>query len=138
MATLALPVDEVGRRYRKGIDWGGAALSTLSVALLTYSLSYVVVLAIGGRESSFIILVFSESTASPRGWKDPQIPSLFVTSIALLVFFILYELRRERTGLSVLMPMSIWKNRGPGLEVSWGLYFLPGAVFLLNSFDFVS
>jgi hypothetical protein len=41
LGTFVLPYDQVSRRYTKGLDWGGAFLSTSGVGLLTYGLAYV-------------------------------------------------------------------------------------------------
>ncbi|KAI0684208.1 major facilitator superfamily domain-containing protein [Cytidiella melzeri] len=89
---FALPTDDNSRRYTQGLDWVGAILSTSGLALLVYDLA--------------------ESTATPRGWAAPFIPSFFGTSIVLIVSFVLWELRREAKGDSVLLPMSMWTQPG--------------------------
>lgn len=53
-----------------------------------------------------------ESTVTPKGWATPFIPSLLGTSIILIVSFIVWELRREARGESVLLPMSMWVQPG--------------------------
>lgn len=65
-----------------------------------------------------------ESTTAPKGWATPFIPSLLGTSISILVLFVLWELRRESKGQSVLFPMSMWTQRGTKM----------GPVFLLVVF----
>ena len=54
----------------------------------------------------------SESTATPKGWATPFVPSLFGTAIVLIVGFVLWELRREAKNQSVLLPMSMWTQPG--------------------------
>ena len=58
------------------------------------------------------LLISSESAATPKGWAAPFVPSLLGTSLVLIVSFVLWELRRERRGQSVLLPMSIWTQPG--------------------------
>lgn len=41
LGWLALGEEKAEKKYTKGLDWGGALLSTAGVALLTYSLAYV-------------------------------------------------------------------------------------------------
>lgn len=53
-----------------------------------------------------------ESTTTPKGWATPFVPSLLGTSLILIVSFVLWEIRREARGQSVLMPMSMWRQRG--------------------------
>lgn len=79
----------------------------------------------------------SQSTTAPRGWATPFVPSLLGTAIILLVSFILWEIRRESKGQSVLMPMSMFSQ--PGAKMGpiillvvfgwWGFntqgYFIP-------------
>ncbi|KAF5367005.1 hypothetical protein D9758_003849 [Tetrapyrgos nigripes] len=84
------------RYYTKGLDWGGAALSTIGVALLTYSLA--------------------DSTSVPRGWANPRIPTLACVSVVLLVGFWYYEVWREKRDLSVLMPPRMWRQKGTKLK----------------------
>ncbi|KAI0341364.1 MFS general substrate transporter [Trametopsis cervina] len=112
-----LPADDHSRRYTQGLDWIGALLSTSGLALLVYDLA--------------------ESTTTPRGWAAPFIPSLFGTSIILIVAFVLWELRREAKGESVLLPMSMWTQPGAKMGPTillvffgwWGFntlgYYLP-------------
>ncbi|KAI0075980.1 hypothetical protein K474DRAFT_1663636 [Panus rudis PR-1116 ss-1] len=85
---LVLPADDESKRYDKGLDWVGAVLSTAGLGLMVYDLG--------------------ESTSAPRGWATPFIPSLFGTSIILLVLFVMWERHREKQAKSVLLPMSMW------------------------------
>ena len=57
-------------------------------------------------------VVRSESTATPKGWATPFVPSLFGTAVILIVSFVVWELRREARGQSVLLPMSMWTQPG--------------------------
>ena len=41
LGCVALRSDHTETTYKKGLDWGGALLSTAGMALLTYSLAYV-------------------------------------------------------------------------------------------------
>ncbi|KAJ7044973.1 major facilitator superfamily domain-containing protein [Mycena alexandri] len=84
------------QRYTKGLDWGGAILSAAGIGLLTYSLA--------------------DSTTARKGWSTPQIPSLFASSIVILISFVFYERHREARGLSVLLPIKIWEQ--PGTKLS--------------------
>ncbi|OBZ77744.1 hypothetical protein A0H81_02617 [Grifola frondosa] len=90
LGWFVCPDVNVSRRYSKGLDWIGAILSTGGIGLLTYDLA--------------------ESTAAPRGWATPFVPSLFGTSIVLIISFVLWEMRREARGESVLVPMSMWSQ----------------------------
>jgi len=114
---FVIPNDDPSRRYHKGLDVIGAVLSTAGLGLLVYDLG--------------------ESTATPKGWATPFIPSLFSVSILLLGSFVAWELRREAKGQSVLLPMSMWSQ--PGAKMGpvillvifcwWGFnalgYFIP-------------
>ncbi|KAJ7157097.1 major facilitator superfamily domain-containing protein [Mycena filopes] len=91
-------------RYTKGLDWGGAILSTAGIGLLTYSLA--------------------DSTTARKGWATPQIPSLFAGSIVILIIFIFYERRRETRGLSVLLPIKIWKQPATKMSSIISIQFL--------------
>ncbi|KAI0084742.1 major facilitator superfamily domain-containing protein [Irpex rosettiformis] len=92
MGWFVLPADDTSKRYTRGLDWIGAFLSTAGLALLVYDLA--------------------ESTTTPKGWATPFIPSLLGTSIILIIGFVLWELRREAKGESVLLPMSMWTQPG--------------------------
>lgn len=39
LALMVFPKDHSNRRYDKGLDWGGAVLSTTGLGLLTFGLS---------------------------------------------------------------------------------------------------
>ncbi|KAJ7496663.1 major facilitator superfamily domain-containing protein [Mycena latifolia] len=78
------------KRYIKGLDWGGALLSTAGIGMLTYSLA--------------------ASASAPRGWRSPHIIGLTCASVFILLIFWFYEEWRERKGVSVLMPPSIWRH----------------------------
>ncbi|KIP11896.1 hypothetical protein PHLGIDRAFT_124551 [Phlebiopsis gigantea 11061_1 CR5-6] len=92
MGWFVLPEDEMSHRYNMGLDWVGALLSTTGLGLLVCDLA--------------------ESTATPKGWATPFVPSLFGTAVVLIVSFVLWELRREARGQSVLLPMSMWTQPG--------------------------
>ncbi|EIM80377.1 MFS general substrate transporter, partial [Stereum hirsutum FP-91666 SS1] len=79
--------EEKSKRYTKGLDWCGTVLSTVAIVLLTYSLS--------------------ESTSAKRGWRTPQIPSLFSVSLLGLGCFVLYQRWRDSKGRSVLVPFRL-------------------------------
>ncbi|KIJ59475.1 hypothetical protein HYDPIDRAFT_33163 [Hydnomerulius pinastri MD-312] len=100
---FVFPKDHRERRYTKGLDWGGALLSTSGLALLTYSLS--------------------DSTTARKGWSTPQIPSLLSVSVVLLVAFIYYERWREAKNKSVLMPLGIWRQPGAKMGPLMGVVF---------------
>ncbi|EKM56493.1 uncharacterized protein PHACADRAFT_207718 [Phanerochaete carnosa HHB-10118-sp] len=92
LGWLCLPKDDMLGRYNMGLDWVGAVLSTTGLGLLVYDLA--------------------ESTATPKGWATPFVPSLLGTAIILIVSFVFWELRREAKGQSVLLPMSLWTQPG--------------------------
>ncbi|EGN92575.1 hypothetical protein SERLA73DRAFT_190930 [Serpula lacrymans var. lacrymans S7.3] len=92
LGFLVLPKDRAIRRYSKGLDWGGALLSTTGLGLLTYSLA--------------------DSAIAPKGWSSPQIPSLLTVSVLILGAFLYYERWRESKNLSVLIPLSMWRQPG--------------------------
>ncbi|GJE97159.1 MFS general substrate transporter [Phanerochaete sordida] len=89
---FVLPDDDVSQRYSMGLDWVGAILGTTGIGMLVSDLA--------------------ESTVTPKGWATPFVPSLLGTSVLLLVSFVLWELRREARGQSVLLPMSMWTQPG--------------------------
>ncbi|KAH8832607.1 major facilitator superfamily domain-containing protein [Flagelloscypha sp. PMI_526] len=84
-------------RYTKGLDWGGAILSTIGIGLLTYSLA--------------------DSTATSKGWASPQIPATFAASLLIIAAFVYYEHLQEKKNAAVLMPLSIW--RLPKARMGW-------------------
>ncbi|KAJ7330394.1 major facilitator superfamily-domain-containing protein [Mycena albidolilacea] len=89
--------------YSKGLDWGGALLSTAGLGLLTYSLA--------------------ASSSAPRGWATPYIIGLICASVVLLALFWFYEMWREKKSLSVLMPPSIWKHPSARMPATIGMVF---------------
>ncbi|KAG1721892.1 major facilitator superfamily domain-containing protein [Suillus lakei] len=103
LALVVFPKDHSNRRYDKGLDWGGAVLSTTGLGLLTFSLS--------------------DSTSAQNGWLAPQVLSLFLVSIVLLVAFVFFERWRESRNMSVLMPLSIWRQPGTKLGPLVGVVF---------------
>ncbi|EIW83579.1 MFS general substrate transporter [Coniophora puteana RWD-64-598 SS2] len=88
LGAIVFPKEDGSRRYAKGLDWIGALLSTVSLAMFTYSIS--------------------DSTATSKGWRAPQVPTLFSVSIVMMIAWVFWERRREARGESVLVPMSIW------------------------------
>ncbi|KAJ7581456.1 major facilitator superfamily domain-containing protein [Mycena floridula] len=100
---LVFKTEHRGRRYRKGLDWGGAILSTSGIGLLTYSLA--------------------DSTSAVHGWGTPRIPALFITSLLLLVLFGFYEQYRERRNFSVLLPPSMWSRPGARMPAMMCMVF---------------
>ncbi|KAJ6588750.1 major facilitator superfamily domain-containing protein [Mycena capillaripes] len=90
-------------RYTKGVDWGGVILSVAGIGLLTYSLA--------------------DSTTARKGWSTPQIPSLFTASAVILAAFVFYERHREARGLSVLLPIQIWKQPSTKMGVVIAIQF---------------
>ncbi|EKM51512.1 uncharacterized protein PHACADRAFT_101624, partial [Phanerochaete carnosa HHB-10118-sp] len=92
LGWFILPKDDITQRYSIGLDWIGAILGTTGIGMLVSDLA--------------------ESTAKPKGWASPFIPSLLGTSVLLLISFVLWELRREAKGQSVLLPMSMWTQPG--------------------------
>ncbi|KAJ8522255.1 hypothetical protein ONZ45_g1154 [Pleurotus djamor] len=92
LGWLVLPKTPPTHRYTKGIDWGGAILSMTGIGLLTYSLA--------------------DSTTASKGWATPHIPSLLSASAVILGVFLYYERWREARDMSVLMPLSMWKQPG--------------------------
>ncbi|KAF9493130.1 MFS general substrate transporter [Pleurotus eryngii] len=90
LGWLALPRALETQRYKKGLDWGGAVISTVAVGLMTYSLA--------------------DSGTATRGWATPHIPALLATSVVLLSVLFYYEKWREQRDMSVLIPLSIWRQ----------------------------
>ena len=164
LGCFALRSDHTETTYKKGLDWGGALLSTAGMALLTYSLAYVNLrrsspfLAFAemtqthfvshpncGFDHSFSTFLFvpdltsdcfthRDSTTARHGWRTPQIPSLFSVSLLLIAAFIWYERRREARGLSVLMPPSMWNQ--PGARVGSLVALIFFAWFSFNSLNY--
>ncbi|KAJ6447412.1 major facilitator superfamily domain-containing protein [Mycena vitilis] len=92
-----------GTLYDKGLDWGGALLSTAGIGLLTYSLA--------------------ASATAPHGFRTPLIIALLVGSIVLLGVFWAVEVWRENRGKSVLMPPSIWRHPRARMPATIGMVF---------------
>lgn len=85
LGCVALRSDHTETTYKKGLDWGGALLSTAGMALLTYSLAYVNL----RRSSPF--LAFAEMTQThfvshPNCGFDHSFPTfLFVPDLTSIV-----------------------------------------------------
>ncbi|KIJ26063.1 hypothetical protein M422DRAFT_272920 [Sphaerobolus stellatus SS14] len=92
LGLIFLPNDAGGKRYTKGIDFGGVLLSVTGVALLTFSIA--------------------NAPSSPKGWATPYILVLLLASIVLLVCFVLLEHSRTKVHKSVLIPMKISRSSG--------------------------
>ncbi|KAF8209116.1 major facilitator superfamily domain-containing protein [Mycena galopus ATCC 62051] len=92
-----------GTLYAYGLDWGGAALSTAGLVLLTYSLA--------------------ASASAPHGWATPYIIGLTVGSLVILLMFRFHEIWCEKTGKPVLIPLSIWRNVNTRMPATIGLVF---------------
>ncbi|KAF5364394.1 hypothetical protein D9757_011905 [Collybiopsis confluens] len=90
-------------RYTKGLDFGGAFLSTAGIALLSYALADV--------------------PSAPKGWVSPQILANLCISIVLLLAFWVYESWRESRGLAVLMPPSIWFDKSARMPAITSMVF---------------
>ena len=108
LGFFVLPNDQQVKRYTKGLDWFGALLSTSGIGLLVYDLGYCFLYKL----APFIIThyVVRQSANASHGWATPLVPSLLGTSVIILVLFVLWEMRRESRGLSVLVPMSMWTH----------------------------
>ncbi|KAG0696619.1 major facilitator superfamily domain-containing protein [Suillus ampliporus] len=102
LAFAVFPKGRSNRRYDKGLDWGEHTMH----------------LAAGVTE-----LNSSDSTTAPKGWLAPQVSSLLSVSILLLVAFAYFERRRESRNMSVLMPLSIWRQPGAKLGPLVGVVF---------------
>ncbi|KAF7370105.1 MFS general substrate transporter [Mycena sanguinolenta] len=89
--------------YAKGLDWGGAILSTAGFGLLTYALA--------------------ASASASRGWANPSIIGLTCASVVILVLFWIYETWQEKKGAAVLMPPSIWKHPSARMPSTIGMVF---------------
>ncbi|THV01071.1 MFS general substrate transporter [Dendrothele bispora CBS 962.96] len=104
LGLIVLDNDKSDRTYySKGLDWGGAILSTSGVGLLTYSLA--------------------DSTSAPRGWANPRIIALACVSLVLLIAFWYYEVWRENRDLSVLMPPRMWRQKKTKLKAFIAMVF---------------
>ncbi|KAG2337383.1 MFS general substrate transporter [Suillus weaverae] len=116
LALVVFPKNHSNRRYDKGLDWGGAILSTTGLGLLTFGIS--------------------DSTSAQKGWLAPQVLSLFLVSIVVLVAFVFFERWRESRNLSVLMPLSIWRQPGAKLGPLVGVIFFGWLSFDTLSYFF--
>ncbi|KAJ7185431.1 major facilitator superfamily-domain-containing protein [Mycena filopes] len=105
LGYLCLETEPVGsiRRYAKGLDWGGAFLSTAGIGLLTYALA--------------------AAPSAPRGWGSPHIIGSLCASIVLLLIFWFYERWREQISASVLMPPSIWTQPSARMPATISVVF---------------
>ncbi|KAJ7590083.1 major facilitator superfamily domain-containing protein [Mycena floridula] len=92
LGWFVLPKPQAHRQYNKGLDWGGALLSTSGIGLLTYSLA--------------------DSTSASKGWATPRIIGCTCSSVTLIVLFWYYERYRESKNLSVIMPPKMWRQPG--------------------------
>ncbi|KAJ6606046.1 major facilitator superfamily-domain-containing protein [Mycena vulgaris] len=101
--VLEKEITAEGQRYTKGLDWGGAFISTAGIGLLTYSLA--------------------ASASAPRGWATPWIIGLICAALSLLIIFWFYERWREQNSLAVLMPPSIWGNPRAKMPAVIGMIF---------------
>lgn len=108
LGWLVLPKTADNRRYTKGLDWGGALLSISGVALLTFSLAYVLL----QNESSLTSRFCSDSSSTSKGWGAPHVYGTTIAAVTLIVLFWYYERYRESKGLSVLLSPKIWKKPG--------------------------
>ncbi|KAJ6552790.1 major facilitator superfamily-domain-containing protein [Mycena capillaripes] len=88
--VLEKETSENDRRYTKGLDWGGAFISTIGIGLLTYSLA--------------------ASASARQGWATPHIIGMMCAAFSLLIIFWFYEKWREQHSMAVLMPPSIWSQ----------------------------
>ncbi|CDO69413.1 hypothetical protein BN946_scf184791.g8 [Trametes cinnabarina] len=114
LGVITIPSDVHHKRYTKGIDWVGAALSVGGVGLLTF--------------------VLSESTTVSRGWKTPWVPALLVVSLLILVAFVVWEWYRERRDMSVIMPVSLWTKPGTKMAPTIAVVFLAWASYNCMSY----
>ncbi|KAI9061391.1 MFS general substrate transporter, partial [Trametes sanguinea] len=114
LGVITIPSDAHHKRYTKGIDWVGAALSVGGVGLLTF--------------------VLSESTTVSRGWKTPWVPALLVVSLLILVAFVVWEWYRERHDMSVIMPVSLWTKPGTKMAPTIAVVFLAWASYNCMSY----
>ncbi|KAF2152699.1 integral membrane protein [Myriangium duriaei CBS 260.36] len=79
------------RRIVKDIDWVGAALASVSLALSSY--------------------VFAAITGSASSIKEPVNIALLSLSLVLAPVFITWVGRQENRGLPAIIPNSLWRNR---------------------------
>ncbi|KDN50474.1 hypothetical protein RSAG8_00972, partial [Rhizoctonia solani AG-8 WAC10335] len=90
-AALAIHKDRPSTEKDRRVDWVGAALSTIALVLLTFSLA--------------------QSASVKNGWRTPYIPVMLVVSILLLGCFVAWEHHLEtRTTRPPLMRLGLWKR----------------------------
>ncbi|KAH7332782.1 MFS general substrate transporter [Rhizoctonia solani] len=88
-AALGIHKDKPSEERDRRIDWVGAALSTIALVLLTFSLA--------------------QSSSAKDGWRTPYIPVVLVISVLLLGCFIYWEHYLEtRTNRPPLMRLGLW------------------------------
>ncbi|CAE6451293.1 unnamed protein product [Rhizoctonia solani] len=88
-AALGIHKDKPSEEQDRRIDWVGAALSTIALVLLTFSLA--------------------QSSSAKDGWRTPYIPVVLVISILLLGCFVYWEHYLEtRTNRPPLMRLGLW------------------------------
>ncbi|KAL5046154.1 hypothetical protein BDW71DRAFT_207822 [Aspergillus fruticulosus] len=85
-----VPKTESWMKGLKGIDWVGALMIAVSLALLSF--------------------VLAQITESYHSLGKAYIITLFVVSIVLLPTFVLWVGWQERNGRPALIPNSLWKN----------------------------
>ncbi|KAL4746862.1 hypothetical protein BDW72DRAFT_206971 [Aspergillus terricola var. indicus] len=85
-----VPKSEPWMRGLKGIDWVGALIIGVSLALLSF--------------------VLAQITESYHNLGKAYITTLFVVSVVLLPTFVLWVGWQERHGRPALIPNSLWKN----------------------------
>lgn len=85
-------VEEVTwRRLREEIDWIGACIISVALAMLSYELAVV--------------------STSSRGMREARNIVLLSVSLALLVVFVGWMHRQEKEGKPALIPNSLWKDK---------------------------
>ncbi|KAL4930975.1 major facilitator superfamily domain-containing protein [Aspergillus undulatus] len=85
-----IPRTEPVLKGLKGIDWVGAPMISVSLALLSF--------------------VLAQITESYRNLNKPYIITLFAISLILLPAFVAWVEYQERHGRPALIPNSLWKN----------------------------
>ncbi|CAE6516665.1 unnamed protein product [Rhizoctonia solani] len=88
-AAVGIHKDKPSQEQDRRIDWVGAALSTVALVLLTFSLA--------------------QSSSAKDGWRTPYIPVVLVISVLLLGCFVYWEHYIEtRTTRPPLMRLGLW------------------------------
>ena len=88
---------------------------------------------IGLSIAAITALVFTVIEAPAWGWLDPKIIGGFVLSAALLVTFVLWELRRDHP----MLPVSIFRNlrfSAASVSVTSAFFALFGFIFLITQY----